>query len=71
MGESSGNFFNNNGKHFVYDQIVSKNFSLIKKKKTIAIAGGLYKASAIQAVLNNGCLHGLITDEEAAKMILD
>ena len=71
VGESSGNFFNKNGKHFVYDQIVSKNFSLIKKKKTIAIAGGLSKASAIQAVLNNGCLHGLITDEEAAKNILD
>ena len=71
VAESSGNFFNKNGKHFVYDQIVSKNFSLIKKKKTIAISGGLDKASAIKAILNNGCLHGLITDEEAAKNILD
>ena len=44
---------------------------LIKKKKTIAIAGGIHKASAIKAILLNGCLYGLITDEEAAKHILN
>ena len=70
VGESSGNFFDKNGKHFVYDQIVSKNYNLIKKKKTIAIAGGEQKASAIKSILLNGCLYGLITDEEAARNIL-
>ena len=50
--------------------IVSKNYNLIKKKKTIAIAGGEKKASAIKSILLNGCLHGLITDEEAARNIL-
>ena len=70
VGEASGNFFDKNGKHFVYDQIVSKNYELIKKKKTIAIAGGTQKASAIKSVLLNECLYGLITDEEAARNIL-
>ena len=70
VGEASGNFFDKNGKHFVYDQIVSKNYELIKKKKTIAIAGGAQKASAIKSVLLNECLYGLITDEEAARKIL-
>ena len=69
--ESSGNFFDIKGKHIVYDEIVSKDFRLIKKKKTIAIAGGTQKASAIKSVLLNGCLFGLITDEEAAKHILE
>ena len=50
---------------------MSKDFRLIKKKKTIAIAGGIHKASAIKAILLNGCLYGLITDEEAAKHILN
>ena len=50
---------------------MSKDFRLIKKKKTIAIAGGIHKASAIKSVLMNGCLYGLITDEEAAKHILE
>ena len=71
IAESSGNFFDINGKHSVYDEIVSKDFRLIKKKKTIAIAGGIHKASAIKAILLNGCLYGLITDEEAAKHILN
>lgn len=71
IAESSGNFFDINGKHSVYDEIVSKDFRLIKKKKTIAIAGGVHKASAIKAILLNGCLYGLITDEEAAKHILN
>jgi DNA-binding transcriptional regulator LsrR (DeoR family) len=71
LSESSGNFFDIKGKHFVYDEIVSKDFKLIKKKKTIAIAGGIQKASAIRSTLLNGCLFGLITDEEAAKHILN
>jgi DNA-binding transcriptional regulator LsrR (DeoR family) len=71
ISESSGNFFDKKGKHFVYDEIVSKDFKLIKKKKTIAIAGGVQKASAIRSTLLNGCLFGLITDEEAAKHILN
>lgn len=71
LAESSGNFFDINGKHSVYDEIVSKDFRLIKKKRTIAIAGGIHKASAIKSVLMNGCLFGLITDEEAAKHILN
>ena len=66
-----GELFDKKGKHFVYDEIVSKNFKLIKKKKTIAIAGGVQKASAIRSTLLNGCLFGLITDEEAAKHILN
>lgn len=70
LAESSGNFFDKNGKHFFYDEIVRKDFDLIKKKKTIAIAGGTDKAFAIKSVLLNGCLYGLITDEEAAKIIL-
>ena len=71
IAESSGNFFDKNGKHSVYDEIVSKDFKLIKRKKTIAIAGGIQKASAIKSTLLNGCLFGLITDEEAAKHILN
>ena len=71
LSESSGNFFDIKGKHFVYDEIVSKDFRLIKKKKTIAIAGGIQKASAIRSTLLNGCLFGLITDEDAAKHILN
>tara|TARA_B100000768_G_scaffold180802_1_gene201732 strand:+ start:1748 stop:2725 length:978 start_codon:yes stop_codon:yes gene_type:complete len=71
LAESSGNFFDINGKHSVYDEIVSKDFRLIKKKRTIAIAGGIHKASAIKSILMNGCLFGLITDEEAAKHILN
>jgi len=71
IGESSGNFFDKNGKHFEYDEIVNKKFKIIQKKKTIAIAGGIEKASAIKSVLLNGCLYGLITDEEAAKNILN
>jgi len=70
LAESSGNFFDRNGKHFFYDEIVKKDFSLIKKKKTIAIAGGMDKAFAIRSVLLNGCLYGLITDEQAARIIL-
>jgi DNA-binding transcriptional regulator LsrR (DeoR family) len=71
LAESSGNFFDINGKHSVYDEIVSKDFRLIKKKRTIAIAGGIHKASAIKSILMNGCLFGLITDEEAAEHILN
>jgi DNA-binding transcriptional regulator LsrR (DeoR family) len=71
IGESSGNFFDKNGKHFEYDEIVSKKFKIIQQKKTIAIAGGDEKATAIKSVLLNGCLYGLITDEEAAKNILN
>ena len=71
ISESSGNFFDKHCKHFVYDEIVSKDFKLIKRKKTIAIAGGIQKASAIKSTLLNGCLFGLITDEEAAKHILN
>ncbi len=71
LSESSGNFFDIKGKHFVYDEIVSKDFRLIKKNKTIAIAGGIQKASAIRSTLFSGCLFGLITDEEAAKHILN
>jgi DNA-binding transcriptional regulator LsrR (DeoR family) len=37
----------------------------------IAIAGGAAKAPAILAALRSGLIHRLITDEEAARLLLD
>jgi DNA-binding transcriptional regulator LsrR (DeoR family) len=37
----------------------------------MAVAGGATKASAILAVLRSGLIHRLVTDEEAARLLLD
>lgn len=37
----------------------------------VAIAGGAAKADAIRAVLKSGLIHRLITDEEAARLLID
>jgi DNA-binding transcriptional regulator LsrR (DeoR family) len=36
----------------------------------VAIAGGAQKAPAILATLRSGLIHQLITDEEAARLLL-
>lgn len=39
--------------------------------EVVAIAGGAAKASAILAALRSGLIHRLVTDEEAARLLLD
>jgi DNA-binding transcriptional regulator LsrR (DeoR family) len=43
----------------------------IQRSATIAVAGGKTKIDAIRGVLASGLLHGLITDENTARSLVD
>jgi DNA-binding transcriptional regulator LsrR (DeoR family) len=43
----------------------------IQQRATVAVAGGAAKLHAIRGVLASGLLHGLITDENTARHLVD
>jgi DNA-binding transcriptional regulator LsrR (DeoR family) len=43
----------------------------IRRRPTVAVAGGRGKIHAIKGVLASGLLHGLITDENTARVLVD
>lgn len=70
VGEALGTFFNAKGRP-VETELTARTLSFDlndgRPRRTVAIAGGPRKASAIRAVLNSGLLRGLITDERTAR----
>ncbi|MCY4334167.1 MAG: sugar-binding transcriptional regulator [Litoreibacter sp.] len=73
VGELIGHFFNVDGeviKTAVSDSVLSVDLEGLRIGRAIAIAGGEDKVNAIRAILKNGLLDGLITDEYTAKMLL-
>ena len=70
VAEVCGSYFNKDGK-IVHADVVSQNVGKLKPKcQFIAIAGGEKKATAIKAVLKSRPYALLVTDEAAAKAIL-
>lgn len=74
VGDILGHCFDRNGNFINTDleeRLVSIPISMLKDiQERVAIAGGEYKAQAIQGALRSGVITTLITDEIAAKKLL-
>ena len=72
MGEILGHIFSLHGK-LIENDISARTLSMsaadIGKQKTVAIAGGRTKVTAITAVLARGLVYGVIIDERTANAL--
>ena len=72
--EILGHFFNDQGERLpnsVSDRAMAPRFDDLKNHKIVALAGGTSKTQAVRAILANGLLFGLITDEATARCLVD
>ena len=73
VGELLGHFFDSKGRILetsVTARTLAASFSETGDDRLVAIAGGPVKTEAIRAVLHSHKLHGLITDEATARLLL-
>ena len=73
VGELLGHFFDRKGRILqttVTARTLAASFSETGRDRIVAIAGGPLKTEAIRAVLHSHKLHGLITDERTARILL-
>jgi DNA-binding transcriptional regulator LsrR (DeoR family) len=73
VGELLGHFFDGKGRILetsVTARTLAASFSETGGDRIVAIAGGPAKTEAIRAVLHSNKLHGLITDERTARLLL-
>lgn len=74
VGELLGHLFSSSGDLIgsgVSARALSMSASDVRRRPTIAVAGGRAKIPAIRGVLASGLLHGLITDENTARILVD
>lgn len=74
VGELLGHFFSEDGRELetpLTSRTLSVSLDETRKDRIVALAGGEEKIRAIRAVLNSGRLHGLITDERTARILLE
>jgi len=74
VGELLGHLFSSSGGLVdcgVSARALSMSAVDIRRHQTIAVAGGRTKIRAIRGVLASGMLHGLITDENTARSLVD
>jgi DNA-binding transcriptional regulator LsrR (DeoR family) len=74
VGELLGHLFSMSGdliESGVSARALSMSAADIKRRPTVAVAGGSAKIHAINGVLASGLLHGLITDESTAKALVN
>ena len=74
VGELLGHLFSSRGdliESGVSARALSMSAADIQQRATIAVAGGKTKIDAIRGVLASGLLHGLITDENTARSLVD
>jgi DNA-binding transcriptional regulator LsrR (DeoR family) len=74
IGELLGHFFDNKGRILetsVTARTLAASFTEPGRDRIVAIAGGPAKTEAIRAVLHSYKLHGLITDERTARLLLE
>jgi DNA-binding transcriptional regulator LsrR (DeoR family) len=72
-GEILGHFFDRHGQRVETElsgRLASLAFEDLGSGKMVAVAGGASKPDAIRAVLASGLLHGLLTDETTAKVLI-
>lgn len=72
--EILGHFFNAEGMRLpnsVSDRAMAPRFDDLKTHKIVALAGGTSKTLAVQAILANGLLFGLIIDESTARRLVE
>jgi DNA-binding transcriptional regulator LsrR (DeoR family) len=74
VGELLGHLFSSRG-HLIESGVSARALSMsaadIEQRATVAVAGGEAKVHAIRGVLASGLLHGLITDENTARSLVD
>jgi DNA-binding transcriptional regulator LsrR (DeoR family) len=73
VGELLGHLFSSRGdlmESGVSARALSMSAADIRRRATIAVAGGKTKINAIRGVLASGLLHGLITDENTARSLV-
>jgi DNA-binding transcriptional regulator LsrR (DeoR family) len=71
--EILGHFFNAEGLRLpnsVTERAMAPRFDDLKSHKIVALAGGTSKTQAVHAILANGLLFGLITDEATARRLV-
>jgi DNA-binding transcriptional regulator LsrR (DeoR family) len=71
--EILGHFFDEEGTRLansVSDRAMAPHFDDLKTHKIVALAGGTSKTQAVRAILANGLLFGLITDEATARRLV-
>lgn len=72
-GELLGHFFDERGRWVETDlsgRIAGLGVDDLRSGKLVAVAGGAAKPAAIRAVLSSGLLHGLLTDERTAGLLV-
>lgn len=72
-GELLGHFFDARGRKVETDfsaRLMSLDGAELQAGRMVAVAGGAVKPAAIRAVLESGWLHGLLTDERTAKLLV-
>ena len=72
-GEILGHFFDRHGRRVETElsgRLASLAYEDLKLGKLVAVAGGANKPEAIRAVLASGLLHGLLTDERTASVLI-
>lgn len=73
-GEILGHFVDRRGNILhtsLTERTLAVPLSLQRQQRIVALAGGPGKITALRAVLNSGLLHGLITDENSARALLE
>ena len=74
VGELLGHLFSSRGdliESGVSARALSMSAADIRQRATVAVAGGTAKVHAMRGVLASGLLHGLITDENTARSLVD
>ena len=73
-GEVLGHFFDARGRRIeteLSSRLMSLDIEELKLGRMVAVAGGTLKPAAIRAVLESGLLHGLLTDERTARILVE
>ncbi len=74
VGEIAGSVFDEAGKEIsgsINDRVAGLSLSTLAQRPLIGAGCGAMKVRAIRAALRGGLLHGLITDQETARSVLD
>jgi len=74
VGEVCGCFINAQGKIIddeMHARLIGMALPALRGRQVLAVAGGAYKAQAIAAALRSGVISSLVTDEVAARRVLD
>ena len=74
VGELLGMFVDTSGRRVeteLHERVIALDPEIMRGREALAVAGGAHKAAAIGAALNSGLISALVTDEPAARRLVE